>query len=129
MNSYGYQQYKQQSVNTMTQGELLVLLYDEVIKRLGMASMALKNKNYESFDTALDRASEIIRYLNNTLKKNYSVSASISKMYDFFLYEIARVKAGRKAEIIDEIKPMIMDLRNTFKEADRIAQTEGVKSL
>jgi flagellar protein FliS len=125
MNNYGYQQYKQQAVNTMTQGEMLVLLYDEIIKRL---AVALKNKDYKNFDNSLDRASEIIRYLNKTLKRSYPVSADISKLYEFFIYEISRLKAGRKVEIIDEIKPMIIDLRNTFKEADRIAQAELVKS-
>lgn len=128
MNNYGYQQYKQQAVNTMTQGEMLVLLYDEIIKRLGMAALALKNKDYKNFDNSLDRASEIIRYLNKTLKKSYPVSADISKLYKFFLYEIARIKAGRNEDIINELKPMIIDLRNTFKEADRIAQSELVKS-
>ena len=31
MDMKGYQQYKEQSVNTMTQGELLLLLYDELL--------------------------------------------------------------------------------------------------
>ena len=34
MNLQGYQQYKEQSIYTMTQGELLNLLYDELMKRL-----------------------------------------------------------------------------------------------
>ena len=33
----GYQQYKMQSVNTMTRSEMLLLLYDELIKRLNRA--------------------------------------------------------------------------------------------
>lgn len=31
---YGYEQYKEQSINTMTKGEQLVLLFDEVVKNL-----------------------------------------------------------------------------------------------
>ncbi|MCI1959319.1 MAG: flagellar protein FliS [Clostridia bacterium] len=127
MNGYGYQQYKQQCINTMTQSELLITLFDEAIKRLGMAEMALKNNKMENFDKSVDRTSEIIRYLNKTLNKSYSISAEISRMYDFFLYELARVKAGRNIKVINEIKPMIMDLRNTFKEADRISH-KAVKS-
>ena len=34
MDMRGFQQYKEQSVNTMTQSELLLLLYDELFKRL-----------------------------------------------------------------------------------------------
>ena len=34
MENNGYQQYVEQSVNTMTANELLLLLYDELVKRL-----------------------------------------------------------------------------------------------
>ena len=33
MDMRGYQRYREDSLNTMTQGELLLLLYDELIKR------------------------------------------------------------------------------------------------
>lgn len=128
MNNYGYQQYKNQSVNTMTQGELLVLLYDEALKRLLRAEISLKNNDMAVFDSSIDRVTDIIRYLNKTLDKSYPVSKDISKLYDFFLYETARIKAGRNADVISEMKKMITDLRNTFKEADRISQSVTVKS-
>ena len=46
----GYEQYKMQSVNTMTHGEMLLLLYDELLKRLTRAQIALDDKNYDSFE-------------------------------------------------------------------------------
>ncbi len=42
MESRGYQNYKAQSLNTMTQGELLVLLLDELVKRMMRGDMALQ---------------------------------------------------------------------------------------
>ena len=36
----GYEQYKMQSVNTMTSSEMLLLLYDELMKRLARAQVA-----------------------------------------------------------------------------------------
>ena len=41
MNKNGYQQYKEQSVNTMTKGEMLLLLYSVLLKRLMRAELAL----------------------------------------------------------------------------------------
>ena len=41
MDARGYQNYKQQSINSMTSGELLLLLYDELVKRSTLASIAL----------------------------------------------------------------------------------------
>ncbi|HCT63715.1 MAG TPA: flagellar export chaperone FliS [Lachnospiraceae bacterium] len=121
MNSYGYQQYKQQSVNTMTSGEMLIVLYDEALKRLSRSEIALKDKDYVTFDISIDRVSEIIKYLNSTLDKSYAISAELKRLYDFFLFHLVRIKAGRNTKLITEIRPLILNLRNSFKEADKIS--------
>ena len=63
----GYEQYKMQTVSTMTKGEMLLLLYDELLKRLTRAEIALKEEEYDLFDKAVERSEEIIRYLDKTL--------------------------------------------------------------
>ena len=50
MDLKGYQQYKEQSIATMTQEELLLLLYDELVKRLVQAELALDKKEYPLFE-------------------------------------------------------------------------------
>lgn len=119
MGSYGYQHYKEQSVNTMTPGEMLNLLYDEVLKRLTRAELALGKKDYELFDQSIQRSIDIITYLKDTLDNKYEISSELRRMYEFFLYEFSRIKAGRKAEIIAEVRPLIMELRDAFKEAQK----------
>ena len=128
MNQYGYQQYKTQSINTMTKAEMLILLYDELIKRLTRAEMALKNQNFTAFDEAVTRCKEIVDYLASTLDKKYDISKELSKMYEYFQFELARLSAGRKVEVIAEFKPLIIELRDTFKEADKINSGEKAKS-
>lgn len=121
MNNYGFQQYKEQSVNTMTSGEMLILLYDEIIKRLTRAEFALQQKNYTLFDASALRAEEIVKYLIDTLDRRYPISNELMRLYQFFLYELTRIRAGRNIEVINELKPLIADLRDTFKEADKLS--------
>ncbi len=116
---YGYTQYREQSVNTMTKGELLILLFDELIKRLTRAEFALKKQDFNTFEASVKRCIDIVNYLDTTLDRNYAISTELSRMYDFFRYEMSRLLAGRRAEIIDDLKPLVQDLRDTFKEADR----------
>ncbi len=99
---------------------MLILLYDELIKRLTRAEIALKNQNYTAFDEAVTRCREIVRYLSSTLDKKYAISHELDRMYEYFQYELSRLSAGRKPEVIEEIKPLIIELRDTFKEADKI---------
>ena len=90
MDMRGFQQYKEQSVNTMTQSELLLLLYDELFKRLTQAELALGKENWPLFDASVQRAIEIIDYLDATLDKNYPISKNLAQLYEYFTYEIGR---------------------------------------
>ena len=116
-----YQQYKMQSVNTMTRSEMLLLLYDELIKRLTRAQIALDDKNYDLFDKSVKRSREIVEYLNKTLNMEYRISYELRRMYEFFLYELGRLQAGRNSAVIQELKPLVAELRDAFKEASKKA--------
>lgn len=117
MNTQGYQQYKAQSINTMTQGELLMLLYDELVKRLIRSELALKKEDFELFETSILRCIDIVHYLDDTLDMQYPISRDLHRLYDYFLYMLNRVRFGRNKEVLEQIKPQIVDLRDTFRKA------------
>ena len=121
MNQNGYQQYKAQSVATMTKGEMLLLLYDELAKRLTRAEIALESQDYEMFEASVTRSKEIVRYLNDTLDRSYQIAGELYRVYDFFLYELSRLQASRNKSIIGELKPLIKDIRDAFEEAEKKA--------
>ena len=118
---YGYEQYKEQSINTMTKGEQLVLLFDEVVKNLKKSEIAIETKNYELLDVSIQKATDIVRYLISILDRSIPISNELYRMYDFFLYEFNRIKAGRNAEVIEEVKERVIEMRDAFREADKIA--------
>lgn len=120
MNANGYQQYKTQSVNTMTASEMLLLLFDELVKRLTRAELALEVKDEELFEQSVTRAGEIVQYLKATLDRKYPISRELRIMYDFFIYELSRISAGRKPEVIQELKELVEELREAFREASRM---------
>lgn len=120
-----FQHYKEQSVSTMTQGEMLTLLYDEMIKRLTKARILAGQQDYVAFEREVTRANEIVQYLMDSLNQQYAVSGNLSRLYSFFQYEFTRLLAGRRMEIIEEVIPLVTDLRDTFKQADQLARKEG----
>ncbi|WP_324824509.1 flagellar export chaperone FliS [Sinanaerobacter sp. ZZT-01] len=128
MNNYGkgFQHYKEQSVNTMTKSEMLFLLYDEIIKKMNKAKILANNKDYANFKVEIDKTRKIVLYLMNTLDLKYAVSKDLSRMYEFFNYELSRLSASRNLKIIDELIPLVIDLKDTFKEADRLSRKQKV---
>ena len=119
MDARGYQQYKQQSINSMTPGELLLLLYDELVKRSTLASIALDKQDWPVFGAPVDRCTDIINYLDETLDRRYPISHDLSRMYDYFTYELSRVKVGRNKKELDRLRPMLTDMRDTFRAAEK----------
>jgi flagellar protein FliS len=105
----------------MTGGEMLLLLYDELIKRLTRAQIALEEKDYDLFEKSVQRSKEIVQYLNRTLNMEYRISYELRRMYEFFLYEISRLQVGRNETVIQELKPLVMELRDAFREASKTA--------
>jgi len=120
----GYQGYKEQGINDMTQGELLLLLYDELVKRLLRAGLALEKADYPLFEASVDRGLDIIRYLDDTLDMQYPISRNLNRLYDYFSYELNRVKAGRNKTELERVKTMVMELRDTFREARKNSEQE-----
>lgn len=116
----GYEQYKQNAVMTMTHSEMLLLLYDEMLKRLMRAEIALEKPDYELFGASIKRCKEIVYYLKRSLNYQYSISRELRRMYDFFLYELSRIEAGRRKEVIVELKPLVRDLRDAFEQAGKV---------
>ena len=119
MDMRGYQRYREDSLNTMTQGELLLLVYDELVKRLKQAGLELEREHYPSFEAAVDRAIEIIHYLSDTLDRRYPISGNLDRLYEYFCYELCRVKAGRNQTELERVTTMASDLRDSFRQAEK----------
>ncbi len=129
MDMRGFNNYKEQTINNMTSGELLLLLYDELVKSSTLADIALTKKDYPTFEHAITRCIAIIKYLDETLDRSYPVSREIARMYEYFTFSLGRVRIGRNKELLDHIRPMLAEFRDTFRAADREGSTgQGAKN-
>lgn len=103
----------------MTQGELLLLLYDELVKRLTQAEIARNKEDWPLFEASVQRGIDIVSYLDNTLDKQYSISTNLAQLYEYFTYELNRVKIGRRSDPLAHVKSMVEELREAFREAQK----------
>lgn len=119
MDARGYNKYKEQTINSMTSGELLLLLYDELVKRSTLAHISLQKEEYPVFEDAVTRCIDIVKYLDETLDRSYPISRELARMYEYFIYTLGRIKIGRNQQLLDHIRPMLSELRDTFKQAEK----------
>ena len=119
MDMKGFQSCKEQSVNTMTQGELPLLLYDELYKRLSQAELMLDQQNFPVYEASIERSVAIIDYLDSTLDRQYPISKNLAQLYEYFTYELGRAKIGRRKEVLTHVKTMVGELRDAFRQAQK----------
>ena len=117
-----YQKYQQQSVTTMTQGEMLIKLFDDTIKQLNAFKQFNDTKDYEMANTASKKAQQIIQYLDSTLNFKYEISNNLNALYEYFIHQLVQANLHKDNAIVDEVLSMVCDLRETFIQADKNAR-------
>lgn len=119
-----YLKYKEQSVMTMTPGEMVVRLFEEAIKQLTMARSAINNHKIEAANAALLKSQNIIRHLRSTLNMQYEISGNLAMLYDFFIRQIIESNIKKDPQPIDAIIPMLTELKDSFAQAEKLARID-----
>lgn len=114
-----YNRYQEQSVMTMTSGEMLMKLYDETIKQLQAGKRYIEAKDMQQAEKALKKAQDILEYLRSTLNRKYPISANLSSLYRFFKEQIMSAIIRRDVKPLEDITPMVEELRDAFVQADK----------
>ena len=120
-----YQAYKQQSVMTMTQGEMLNTLYDGLLKALYAAKGGLETRDYTVANRELIRAQKILNYLKTTLNHQYEIANNLEMLYNFFLQQIVQANVPKSSEHMDDVIEMVTQLRDAFVQADKNVRSQG----
>lgn len=121
-----YEQYKSQSLLTLTRGELVVKLFEEASKQISMAIILIDQNSVRSFNSVM-KAKKIISVLNSYLDMNQAISTDLRTMYDFISEKLIEANANKDVELMKQLLGLTDDLKETFKQADRLARAQGVR--
>ena len=124
-NNQAYNAYKKASVNTASQAELVVLLYEGAVKRLASASSIfgpdgkLPVANIESFSADVLRAQEIITELQVSLDtdKGGEIARNLMALYIFFNDQLRSANISKNKEKIDSVLNMMSQLTDSWRQA------------
>lgn len=119
-----YQKYKEQSLTTMSQGELLVKLYDELIKQMRIAALSLEKKMTAPAERSLLKAETILTTLEAALDMQFEISANLRDLYIFTAKQLLKANNENDPAPVEECLPLIRELRDSFEQAEKIARQE-----
>lgn len=120
-----HMKYQEQAVFTAPPEELTLMLYDGCIKFLSRAEIGIEDKNIEMANTNLIKAQNIISELNVSLKMEYEVSKGLRPLYDYMHSRLLEANLKKDNDIVKEVKGFVVEMRDTWKEAIKLARTSS----
>ena len=118
--------YKETRIKTASQGQLIIMLYDEAVKQLNFALELLELNNTEKKDPgrieqiskAVMKAEEIITELMVSLdfEQGGEIAKSLFALYTWFNRELLEANISQDMERVKTVRDMFLDLRNSWNE-------------
>ncbi|MHC4661486.1 MAG: flagellar export chaperone FliS [Planctomycetota bacterium] len=120
-------QYLETQVKTATREQLLLLLFDGVIRFGELAKTAITEDDREATHKYLVRAQRIIVELMSSLDRRVGdgIYSKLVQLYKFVYIRFVNANLHRSAALIDEAMPILLHLRETWRQAIEKMLSEG----
>ena len=101
------------------------MLVGGAVKYTKIAKTAILDKNTQKAHRELIRVQDIFTELMVTLDQNAGQWAKdMYRVYDFVRYELSRANIRKDIQIIDNVLPVIEQIKDTWHEADKKSKEE-----
>lgn len=122
--SNAYNAYKTNSVNYASKDQLLLMLVDGAVKFAKIGRQAIVDKDIKKSHENIVRTQDIFYELMATLdvKKGGQWAQGLMNIYDFIVRRLIDANIKKDVAIMDEVIPLIEDIRDTWHEAYKIAR-------
>lgn len=118
-----YSAYKQNSVNMASKEQLLLMLVDGAVKYTKIARLAIIQKDISRAHKELIRVQDIFTELMVTMDKSVgNYMQDVYNLYDFIKQELTRANIKKDVEIIDNVLPVIEEIRDMWHEVAKKAK-------
>lgn len=122
MYNNGFNAYKNNSVNFASKEQLLLMLLDGAVKFTKRGRLAIVDKDIQLAHDSLSRVQDIFTELRVTLDTNAGEWAKqIFNVYGFINEKLYEANIKKDEKIIDEVLPLIEEVREIWNEAYKIS--------
>ena len=118
-----YNVYKNNSVNYASKDQLLLMLVDGAVKFAKISRQAIIDKDIQKAHTNLMKTQEIFVELMVSLDMNQAEwTKDLMQIYAFIKDKLVEANMKKDVKIMDEILPLIEEVRDLWHEADKRAK-------
>lgn len=122
--SNAYKTYKNNSITYASKEQLLLMLVDGAVKFAKIGRQAIIDKNISKAHTNIVKTQDIFYELMATLdvQKAGTWGQQMMSIYDYIVRRLVDANMKKSVEIMDEVIPLIEDVRDTWNEAYKLSK-------
>jgi flagellar protein FliS len=121
-----YQQYKAQSLETLTKGEIVIKLFEEASKQISTAIFLTNSENSVKVYNCIAKAQKIIQALDFSLDMRYAISSELNDMYVFLYEKLGEAAVSKDVALMKDLLSLVDELKVTFRQADKLARVKKI---
>ena len=119
----GFNAYKNNSVNYASKDQLLLMLVDGSVKFAKIGRQAIIDKDVKKAHENIVKTQDIFIELMATLDRDAGQwTDQIFRVYEFINSRLFQANLKKSVEIMDEVVPLIEDVRDTWNEAYKLSK-------
>jgi len=107
-----------------TKEELTLMLYEGALKFCNQAIAAVEAKDHTAANDLIIKVENIIREFQLTLDRKYDISTQLNTMYTYIYARLLDANIKKDKEILEEVRYLLRELRDTWKEAMKLAKQQ-----
>jgi len=112
--------YKETSIKTASSSKIVLMLYDEAIKQMDIATshMEKEPKQLDTINAAILKAQEVITELMVSLdfEKGGEIAKNLFSLYMFFNQELMTSNVKKDPQPVKHVRRMVSEIRGAWAE-------------
>ena len=117
-----FQQYKSQSLETLTKGEIVVKLFEEASKQISTAIFLSNRGEAVKAYNCIAKAQKVISVLDSSLDRKFAISIELDQLYMFIREKLSEAVLNEDVELMKRLLKIVDELKVTFRQAEKIAR-------
>jgi len=122
-----YQETKQQALEALSKGDVVVKLYEEASKQLKMAIILTEREEFVKAFNCVAKCQKIISSLSLSLDMQYPISIELNELYGFIYEKLGEANVNRNIKLMSDLLSLINDLKDSFTEANKINNASAAR--
>ena len=110
--------YKETKIRTASQGQLIIMIYDEAIKQIDIASSGLEEgtKQLDMVHNAIVKAQDLVTELTVSLdfERGGEIAKGLFSLYNFFREQLLEANVNKSPTVLGSVRSMLAELRDAW---------------